>query len=158
MILPLPLLPLHSCQSNSFKMEIRSFHLPTQLPHLSGHQSPFFAPSRLSQQDLFLSPTQYRCPWDAVTQSCVCVCSVVSNSLKPHGLQPTRSLCPWNFPGKNTGVGCHFLLQRIFLTQGLNPCPLCLLHWQLDSLPLEPPWKPTEFFTSLYHLSTYFTV
>ena len=47
--------------------------------------------------------------------------SVVSNSLQPHGLQPVRFLCPWNFPGKNTGVGCHFLLQGIVLTQGLNP-------------------------------------
>ena len=44
--------------------------------------------------------------------------SVVSDSLQPHGLQPTRLLCPWDFPGKNTGVGCHFLLQGIFLTQG----------------------------------------
>ena len=34
---------------------------------------------------------------------------------------PTRLLCPWDFPGKNTGAGCHFLLQGIFLTQGLNP-------------------------------------
>ena len=55
---------------------------------------------------------------------CVCVCvwnhSVVSDSLQPHGLQPTRLLCPWDFPGKNTGVGCHFLLQGNFLTQGLN--------------------------------------
>ena len=33
------------------------------------------------------------------------------DSLRPHGLQPTRLLCPWDFPGKNTGVGCHFLLQ-----------------------------------------------
>ena len=41
--------------------------------------------------------------------------SVVSNSLWPHRLQPTRLLCPWNSPGKNTGVGCHFLLQGIFL-------------------------------------------
>ena len=41
---------------------------------------------------------------------------------------------PRNFPGKNTGVGCHFLLQGIFLTQGLN---LCLLCWQVDSLPLR---------------------
>ena len=39
------------------------------------------------------------------------MCSVVSNSLQPHGLQLTRLLCPWNFPGKSTGVGCHFLLQ-----------------------------------------------
>ena len=31
--------------------------------------------------------------------------------MQPHGLEPTRLLCPWNFPGKNTGVGCHFLLQ-----------------------------------------------
>ena len=41
-------------------------------------------------------------------------------------------LCPWDSPGKNTGVGCHFLLQGIFLIQGLNPR---LLHWQVDSLP-----------------------
>ena len=47
--------------------------------------------------------------------------SVKSNSLRPHGLQPTRLLHPWDFPGKNTGVGFHFLLQEIFLTQGLNP-------------------------------------
>ena len=38
-------------------------------------------------------------------------CSVVSDPLWPHGLQPIRLLCPWDFPGKNTGVGCHFLLQ-----------------------------------------------
>ena len=37
--------------------------------------------------------------------------SVVSDSLQPHGLQPTRLLCPWDFPGKDTGVACHFLLQ-----------------------------------------------
>ena len=36
--------------------------------------------------------------------------SVVSNSQQPHGLQPTRLLCPWDFPGKSTGVGCHCLL------------------------------------------------
>ena len=51
----------------------------------------------------------------------------------PHGLQPSRLLCPWNFPGKNTGMGCHFFLQGIFLTQGLK---LCLPHWQADSLAL----------------------
>ena len=42
-------------------------------------------------------------------------------TLQPHGLQPTRLLLPWDSPGKNTGVGCHFLLQGIFPTQGLNP-------------------------------------
>ena len=44
------------------------------------------------------------------------------------GLEPTRLHCLWDFSGRNTGVGCHFLLQGIFLTQGSNPQPLCLLH------------------------------
>ena len=50
--------------------------------------------------------------------SCSCqVASVTSDSLRPH----RTLLCPWGFPGKNTEVGCHFLLQRIFRTQGSNP-------------------------------------
>ena len=52
-----------------------------------------------------------------------------------HKLLPSRLLRPWDFPGKNTRVGCHFLLQRIFSTQGSNPSLLSLLHWQEDSLP-----------------------
>ena len=44
---------------------------------------------------------------------------------------PTRLLCPWDFPGKNTELNGHFLLQGIFQTQGLNPRPL---HWQVDYL------------------------
>ena len=47
--------------------------------------------------------------------------SDVSDSLRPHGLQPARLLCPWDFPGKNTGVGCHSLLWGIFPTQRSNP-------------------------------------
>ena len=39
------------------------------------------------------------------------VTPVMSDSLQPHGLYPTRLLCPWDFPGKNTEVGCHFLVQ-----------------------------------------------
>ena len=54
--------------------------------------------------------------------------------LQPHGLYPARLLCPWDFPGKNTGEGCHFLHQGIFLTQGWNPC---LPHWQAYGLPLS---------------------
>ena len=60
--------------------------------------------------------------------------SVMSDSLRPHGLQPARLLYPWNCPVKNTGVGCHFLLQGIFLTQRSN---LQLLHWQAASFPLS---------------------
>ena len=52
---------------------------------------------------------------------------VVPDSLQPHRLQRTRLLCPWDFPGKNTRVGCHFLLQGIFPTQGSNPG---LLHYR----------------------------
>ena len=51
--------------------------------------------------------------------------SVMSNSLQPSGLKPTRLPCPWNSPSNNTGVDSHSLLQGIFLTQGSN---LGLLH------------------------------
>ena len=63
----------------------------------------------------------------------VCVCashSVVSDSSRPHGLQPTRCFCPQNSLGKNTRVGCHALLQGIFPTQRSNQCLLCLLRRQ----------------------------
>ena len=65
-------------------------------------------------------------------------CLVVSNSLQPHGLSPTRLLCPWDFSGKNTGMDCHFLPQGIFPTQGSNPH---LPQWQADSLPLSHLWE-----------------
>ena len=59
-------------------------------------------------------------------------CSVVSDSFRPHGLHPTRFICPWNFSGKNTQVGCNSLLQGIFLTQESNPgllhCSQILYH------------------------------
>ena len=48
----------------------------------------------------------------------------------------------WDFPGKNTKVGCHALLQGIFQIQGWNPSPLHLLHWQGGSLPLAQPGVP----------------
>ena len=63
----------------------------------------------------------------------------MSYSLWSHGLQPARLLCPWDIPGKNTAVGCHFLLQWIFLVQGLNPS---LLHLQVGSLPSGPSGTP----------------
>ena len=64
-------------------------------------------------------------------------CSVESSSLQTHELNPASLLFPWNFPGKISGVGCHVLLQGIFLTQGSNPCLLHLLHWQVDYVPLR---------------------
>ena len=72
---------------------------------------------------------------------CACVrmlsSSVMSDSPQSC-LQPTRLLCPWDSPEKNTGVGHRFLLQGIFLTQGSKPNLSCFLHWQAGSLPLEP--------------------
>ena len=66
---------------------------------------------------------------------CVRVCVYAKSlqlclTLRPYGLLLARLFCPWDSPGKNTGVGYYFLLQGIFLTQGLNSCLLCLLHWQ----------------------------
>ena len=57
---------------------------------------------------------------------------------------PARLLCPWDSPGKNTGVGCQARLQGFFPTQGSNPPLLCLLHWLAVSLPLAPPGKPSQ--------------
>ena len=56
---------------------------------------------------------------------CACsVASVMSDSLWPYGLQPTRLLCSWDSPGKNTGVGCHFLLQGDLPDPGMEPVSL----------------------------------
>ena len=85
---------------------------------------------------------------------CVCVCaracwacmlrhfSHVRLFVRPYGRWPAWLLYPWDFPGKNTGAGYHLLLHGIFLTQGLKPDLLCLLHWQARSLPLAPSGKP----------------
>ena len=92
------------------------------------------------------------CRAKGLSYMCVCVCLCVHVHAKllqlcptlcyPMGLQPTRLLCPWYSPVKNTGVGCHSLLQEIFPTQGLNPYLLCLLYWQAGSLLPAPPGKP----------------
>ena len=67
-----------------------------------------------------------------VAQSCLTICETMDCS-------PSGSSAHGDSPGKNTGVGCHALLQGIFLTQESNSH---LLHWQADSLPAEPPGKP----------------
>ena len=81
---------------------------------------------------------------------CLLSCSVMSDSLWSYRLQPARFLCPWNFLDRNTQVGCHFLHQGVFLTQGSNTYLLCLLHWQIDSSPLcylggSPRWGRLHF-------------
>ena len=99
-------------------------------------------------------------------------CSVTSDSLQLHELKPVRLLCPWVFPGKNAGVGCHFQLQGIFPTQELNPgLPHCL---QAYSLPYELPGMSlsiyiyvcvyihiymsyTHKYTQIYHIYIFWT-
>ena len=73
-----------------------------------------------------------RWPCCLVAKSCSTVCDPIDG----------RLLCPWDFPGKNTVVGSHSLLQEILLTQGSNSC---LLHWQVDSLPLSYQGSPSLF-------------
>ena len=82
-------------------------------------------------------------PWT----SCVCVLTCVQLFVNPWTV--AHQVPPWNSPGENTGVGCHFLLQAIFLTQGLNPSLLspikpnvpCTGRQILDHcLPGKPPW------------------
>ena len=68
-------------------------------------------------------------------QSCPTLCD-------PDGLQPAKLLCPWDFPGKNSGAGCHFLFQEILSIQRLYPHLLCPMHWQADSLPLSHLGSP----------------
>ena len=66
--------------------------------------------------------------------------------------QPSRPLCPWDCPGKNTGGGCHFLFQGIFPTQGLNPsllyCRRIVYHWAT--------WEPhhQHWFPNVYKLAS----
>ena len=62
-----------------------------------------------------------------------------SNIMLSCELESVRPLCPWGSPGKDTRVGCCFLLHGIFLTQGSNLHLLCLLNWQAGSLPLATP-------------------
>ena len=62
-----------------------------------------------------------------------------SLTLQIHLLETTRLLCPWDSPGKNTGVGCHALLQGNLPDPRMEPWSPAL---QADSLPAKPPGKP----------------
>ena len=82
-----------------------------------------------------------------------CVSSHIRHFVTPW-TEAHQALLPMEFSRhRNTGVGCHFLLQGIFPTQGSNPCLLSLLHWQVDSLSLAPPRKPPAPSTGSIHSS-----
>ena len=100
---------------------------------------------------------------------CVCVCArtcthmclVLSDFCDPHAPSSTRLFCLWDFPGKNTGVNCHFLLQGLFLTQGSNLSLLHLLYWQVDTSPLsqlgslQKMWTISMSFLSWFIIKQY---
>ena len=65
--------------------------------------------------------------------------SVMSDFLWPHGLWSARLFCPWDSPGKNTRVGCHFPPPGDLPDPRIKPRSLCLLHGQVDSLPRHHP-------------------
>ena len=110
-----------------------------QIIHMQTHSCPF-TPTWSHIHSLIQMCSHHHClTW---TCSCCCCCccylaSVVSDSVWPHRWQPTRLPCPWNSPGKNTGVGCHFLLQFMKVkteSEVVQSCPT--LHDPMDcSLP-----------------------
>ena len=125
------------------------FWSPSSHGILSGHRAMIslgdilerFSARRPCPQPFYKVKTIFTlCP-ETLTLECMLSHSVMSDYLDPHGLQSGSFFCPWGFPGQNPGVGCHFLLQQILLTQGSNPH---LQHWQADSLPLSYQGSPVS--------------
>ena len=106
---------------------------------------------------------------------CYCCCcryitSVVSDSVRPHRRQPTRLPCPWDSPVKNTGMGCHFLLQCMkgkSESEVAQSCPTLSnlmdrslpgssIHWIFQAIVLE--WDATAFSMYLYSLFNLYIV
>ena len=105
----------------------------------------------------WFAESHFKIKTSPVLKNC-CYCSLLHcvQLLWPHGLYPTRLLCPWDFPGKNTGVGCHFLLQGIFLIQGSNLPLLCcrwiLHHWATREGPFYILTHKRKIETNYFHL------
>ena len=108
----------------------------------------FFLVIRLKFNFLTRRAERWRKCWPIIARVQACV---LSHCCCVWLFVDCRLLCPWDFPGKNTGVGCHALLQEMFLTQGLNPHLLHLLRWQAGYLPLTPPGKPYSESTCCQH-------
>ena len=105
--------------------------------HIPSRPGPLFS----DQESVFSPPRLFPCCYFCVCQllSCIWLFGIPWTVV-------TRLLCPRDSPGKNSEVGSLSFLQGIFLTWGSN---LGLLHWQVDSLPTEPPRKPPLLLTSL---------
>ena len=116
------------------------------------------------QNETAVSSVGVTCVCAQVTQSHLTLCDLMDYS-------PPRLLCSWDFPGKNTGMGCHFLLQGIFSIQGLNPHLLMSPALAGGFFTAVPPGKPLclglapvrsrlllSFFSSLLFISFIFSL
>ena len=120
-------------QAGRMKIDSKEYRYPT-----------LYVPIQLSQMDKYKN-TVLRLygyvslgkSWYQGLTACTLSWSVMFDSLQPNGTVALQVSLSMGFPCKNTGVGCHFFLQGIFLTQGLKPHLLHLLHLQPDSLPLS---------------------
>ena len=88
---------------------------------------PWLRESHKLNQDVGSGQSHFRLNWGRICSQAHCVHCVRAQSCNPLGCSPIGSFVHGMFQTKNTGVGCHFLLQGIFLTQGSNPCLLHLL-------------------------------
>ena len=110
-------------------------------PWTAAHQAP---PSMGFSRQEYWSGVPLPSPFIRRTPTKIKPCYVLSRVLLCDPMvTPPGSSIHGDSPGKNTGVSCHFLLQGIFLIQGLNPNLLHLLHWQVGSLPVVLPGKPS---------------
>ena len=120
-------LPLVSGDKSFWLFKFEKTSLSTNLPKRKAND-PLGHKNRCSPSLLCFHSAYSNLPGLAHVHACQ-VTSVLSDCLRPYGLQSARLLCPWDSPGKNTGVGCCALFQGIFLTQGSNLSLLSLLHW-----------------------------
>ena len=109
-----------------------------------------FSSSQLQHCLFLLQPSS---PFEIITCAKQ-VASVMSNSVQPYGLQPARLLCPWDSPGKNTGVGCCALLQGIFWAQGSNLHLLYLLALAGGFFTTSATWEARDDHIYCYLLSS----
>ena len=97
--------------------------------------------------------------WLSYTHMCVFSRFAVSHSLWPHGLEPAKFLCLWDFPGKNIGVGCRFLLQVIFPIREWThlSCISCIGRYIFTTVsPGKPPlYTDPSFFQSYSPIDCY---
>ena len=126
-----PILPHLSSSYAFFKILLNVTSSPTAffspIPSSPVHWFLLWVPTTTDTLncDIFFSS----CHSSGVKLCCCCCCevaSVVSNSVRPHRQQPTRLLHPWDSPSKNTGVGCHFLLQCMKVKSESEVAQSCL--------------------------------